>query len=456
MKTIMKLMHYSNLNARLAVLLSFACLTAPAQDYRILRHFTGSAGDGATPYGALIRSGSMLYGMTYAGGSANSGTAFRIGTNGTGFQLLHSFTNASSDGTLPLGPLLLRDSTLYGMASSIGSGKGGTLFRMDTNGGGFTVMRLFTRPDGTWPYDSLLLSGSTLYGLNTYGGSASGWSGKGTIFQINTIDTNFQVLRTFAGGSADGQSPHGTFYQSGSTLYATTDLGGSSNVGTIFKIDIDNTNFQILHHFTGAPADGANPYSGALVPCGSNLLGMTLGGGSNNCGTIYSINTNGAGFTLLHSFTGGTNGQKPFGSLTLSGSTLYGVTSDEDTGTDGTIFSIMTDGTDYRVLHRFNGTDGRDPWGTLLLHDGSLYGMTSKGGSNNLGVIFALDLPQPSLAITLNNTNVNLSWNTNCPDYTLESTGDLTGTWTSVSGLTGYSATLPVDTTTNRFFRLKK
>jgi uncharacterized repeat protein (TIGR03803 family) len=131
------------------------------------------------------------------------------------------------------------------------------------------------------------------------------------------------------------------------------------------------------------------------------------------------------------------------------------VTSDEDTGTDGTVFEINTNGTAFRVLHRFNGADGRDPWGSLLLSGSTLYGMTSQGGSNSLGVIFALDL-MPKLSISLDETNVNLSWSTNFLDFTLESTDQLAGTWTPVPGVTGYSATLPVNPETNQFFRLRK
>jgi hypothetical protein len=60
------------------------------------------------------------------------------------------------------------------------------------------------------------------------------------------------------------------------------------------------------------------------------------------------------------------------------------------------------------------------------------------------------------LAISLNNTNVNLSWSTNYPGFVLEGTGDLTGGWTTVPGVTGYSAALPVVPGTNQFFRLRK
>jgi len=368
-------------------------LTAAVQaDYRILHHFTGNANDGATPYGSLIQSGSTLYGMTYGGGSGNLGTVFRMNADGTGFQVLHSLISAGSDGQWPIGSLIFYDSMLYGMAASAGTSYGGTIFRLDLNGAGFQVLRRFTVSDGMWPWSSLLQSGSVLYGLNTYGGSTSGWNGKGTAFRINADGTGFQVVHTFAGGANDGIGPHGSFMQSGSTLYATTLVGGSRNLGTLFKINPDGTGFQLLHHFAGGGSEGSRPYNVTLVQSGSTFYGLTMNGGSRDMGTIFRMDADGTGFGLLHSFLGGREGQKPFGSLILSGSVLYGMTSDENTGTDGTIFRINTDGAGFQVLHRFNGADGRDPCGSLLLCDSTLYGMTSQGGSQNKGVIFALDV----------------------------------------------------------------
>ncbi|MGA2178271.1 MAG: hypothetical protein ABSH15_01620 [Verrucomicrobiota bacterium] len=61
----------------------------------------------------------------------------------------------------------------------------------------------------------------------------------------------------------------------------------------------------------------------------------------------------------------------------------------------------------------------------------------------------------PQVTISLNNTNVNLSWSTNLPNFTLESVARLGDTWTTVPGVTGYSATLPVSAD-SQFFRLRR
>lgn len=212
--------------------------------------------------------------------------------------------------------------------------------------------------------------------------------------------------------------------------------------------------YRVLHHFAGGHQDGAGPLC-QLIQSGSALYGMTREGGIRNTGTVFCVNTDGSGFKLLHTFMGGTNdGAWPIsGSLVLSGSTLYGMTPlGGINGTNGTIFKINADGTGYALLHRFGGLNGREPRGALLLSGSTLYGMTSAGGSHNLGVIFALELA-PKLAISLEHTNVQLSWSTNFPDFALESAEPSAGVWTPVPGVTGFSATRPV-ATSNQFFRL--
>jgi len=47
------------------------------------------------------------------------------------------------------------------------------------------------------------------------------------------------------------------------------------------------------------------------------LYGMTWAGGDSNCGTVFSLDTDGSNFTLLHEFAGGSDdGENPHASLT--------------------------------------------------------------------------------------------------------------------------------------------
>ena len=89
------------------------------------------------------------------------------------------------------------------------------------------------------------------------------------------------------------------------------------------------------------------------------------------------------------------NGQYPFGGLIQDGTTLYGLTSRGGTNDQGTIFSINISGTGFTKLHDFEnaGTtlNGSKPYGSLFkAQDGNLYGMTYEGGVNAKGIIFSI------------------------------------------------------------------
>jgi uncharacterized repeat protein (TIGR03803 family) len=398
--------------------LLFGSLAPPAPAATILHNFTGGPGDGWGPQGSLTLSGSKLYGMTYLGGtsggssSTGAGTIFGINTDGTGYLVLHNFTQ--SDG-FPHGTLTVSGSKLYGMSSGGSTGTLGMVFGMNTNGSGFAVLHQFTgSSDGASPAGSLTLFGSKLYGMTTQGGSADGL---GTIFSVNTDGTGYNVLHRFLNGANDGVTPTGALTLSGSKLYGMTDHSGSGGAGTIFSMNTDGSGFTLLHSFAGGSDDGAYP-QGSLTLVGSKLYGLTATGGPGvfSNGTLFSINTNGTGFNLLHLFAGGpSDGMDPQGSLTLFGSTLYGMTEYGGSGHslggagNGTIFRINTDGSGYNVLESFAGqpTDGANPYGdpTISTDGSKLYGMTYGGGTANKGVVFSVAItpavPEPGACALL-------------------------------------------------------
>jgi uncharacterized repeat protein (TIGR03803 family) len=95
-------------------------------------------------------------------------------------------------------------------------------------------------------------------------------------------------------------------------------------------MNTDGSGYSILHDFTTGGSDGANPYGGVTL-AGDKLYGMTMAGGAYGAapglGALYSINIDGSGFTIEHSFAGQpTDGSGPLGNLTLQGSTIYGMT----------------------------------------------------------------------------------------------------------------------------------
>ncbi len=361
--------------------------------YNVLHTFIGPPTDGEQPWGSLIIKGNTLYGMSQYGGAGNSGAIFKIGVEGTGFALLHSFVGGASDGKNPYGSLLLYLGKLYGMTYYGGASDKGVIFRINTDGTGFTLLHTFTgtATDGALPFGSLILYGGKFYGMTYRGGSSSA----GTIFKISPGGSGFKLLHSFAAGATDGADPRGSLKLVGTKLYGVTTVGGVSNLGTIFRILPTGAGFTVLHSFAGGTADGSYPWTGSLAACGTTLFGMTMYGGADDWGTVFKINTNGLGFALLHSFsTDVTDGTSPVGSVMFGGSKLYGMTQVGGASYHGTIFVINTNGTGFGVLHSFNFDAGAYPYGDLLRvvstkYGTMLYGMTNYNNGTNDGVIFS-------------------------------------------------------------------
>jgi uncharacterized repeat protein (TIGR03803 family) len=427
---------------------------ATAQTFTTLYSFTNGS-DGANPEAGLILSGNTLYGTTIAAGASGGGTVFKVNTDGTGFATVHNFINGS-DGSWSEAGLILSSNTLYGTASGGGAGGSGTVFQVNTDGTGFATLYRFTNgSDGDSPEAGLILSGNTLYGTAAGGGT----SHIGTVFQVNTDGTGFATLHSFTGTNSDGANPWAGLILSSNTLYGTTGQGGTSGDGTVFQVNTDGAGFATLHSFTGG-SDGNSP-SGGLILSGNILYGTARSGGTSGGGTVFQVNTDGTGFATLYSFTNGSDGDMPLAGLILSGNTLYGTTFEGGTGGGGTVFQVNTDGTGFATLYSLNGSDGSGLWAGLILSGNTLYGTAEYGGTSGDGTVFSISLPLPQLAIIQSGTNVVLSWPTNFTGLTLQSTTNLVSpaVWTPVSPapvvVNGQNTVTNPISGTQQFFRLR-
>ena len=454
-----------------------------AQTFSTLHNFTTTAqlggpgfpyvnNDGAIPQAGLILAGNTLYGTATYGGTGGGGTVFAVKTNGSGFTNLYSFTATygtvvppypytNSDGTRPYGGVVLLGNTLYGTASEGGSAGEGTVFAVKTNGSGFTNLHNFpialapnfNNSDGWRPFAGLVLSGNTLFGTAAFGGvwgqpsSYLPGVGGGTVFAVNTTGTGFTNLHSFTRASftnSDGCRSVAGLVLSGNTLYGTAQYGGSSGGGVVFAINTDGTSFTNLHDFTGSLNDASSPQAG-LILSGNTLYGTAMVGGSSGNGVVFAINTDGTGFTNLHSFAGpansgfgitNTDGVNPQAGLVLSGNTLYGTTSTGGSSGNGTVFAVNTSGEGFTVLHHFTttfysgwpnysytNTDGSTPKAGLVLSGNTLYGTASAGGSSGNGTVFRIVLPLPAQPqITLQPQSQTVSCGSNA-NFTMTATG---------------------------------
>src|SRR4030095_6392461 len=230
-------------------------------------------------------------------------------------------------------------------------------------------------------------------------------NGEGVIFFSDPFMSNFQTLYSFMCASL-AKEPHGrlTLDPNGTTLYGMTRKGGEHDFGVVFSMDTNGTNYTVLHDFAGGGSDDATSDHGYVVQSGHHLYGMTTNGGHHNDGVIFKLNIDDQSFQLLHKF-GETHhdGKNPYGSLLLVGNKLYGTTANGGDNDMGTVFVINTDGNNYQRLYSFGGKtnngDGSKPIDNVILVNGWLYGMTTEGGAHNQGTIFKVS-PTPSRSHT--------------------------------------------------------
>ena len=401
-----------------ALSLTGGALAAPVET--VLHSFNASGG--SYPYAGLIADNQgALYGTT-AGGSAGFGTVFKLtppakGQTAWTETVLHSFT--ASDGRYLYAGLIANNrSALYGTTSSGGSADKGTVFKLTPPAKGQTawtetVLHSFAGSNGANPGAGLVADKQgALYGTTPGGGSGD----KGTVFKLTppakgqTAWTE-TVLYSFTGGS-DGLSPRaGLIADNRGTLYGTTSSGGSADKGTVFKLTPPAKGQTawtetVLYSFIGG-SDGLSPRAGLVADKEGALYGTTPGGGSADKGTVFKLTPPAKGQTawtetVLHSFTGGSDGLSPRAGLIADNrGTLYGTTNSGGSADKGTVFKLTPPAKGQMawmetVLYSFTGgSDGLNPGAGLIADkQGVLYGTTTSGGSaDNAGTVFKVTFP---------------------------------------------------------------
>jgi len=260
-----------------------------------------------------------------------------------------------------------------------------------------------------------------LYGT-TGGGGIPGsclGNGCGVVFKLDQGGQQ-TVLHSFdfTGNGWDGAHPSGTLVRDPQgNLYGTTWLGGNGpcldpatgfrvSCGTVFKLGRDGKE-TVIYNFTGYPGDGVGVPAGLVRDARGSLYGTTYWGGSGGSGIVFKVDKDGHE-TVLHSFTGGSDGANPWAGLirdeqgNLYGTTDYGGSGGCDNGVVlgcGTVFKLDKDG-HQTVLYSFTGADGAYPDAALFRDEyGNLYGTTLYGGGGRCddgahlgcGTVFKLD-----------------------------------------------------------------
>ena len=387
----------------LSVALVMFAESAWPQTYTVLYNFPLLDGDPQDPASDLPLTQAQdgnLYGTSQFGGAvvkgAQRGAVFQVTPSGQ-VTVIHSFDDIH--GQQPTSGLTLgTDGVLYGTTFDggiSGLNRGGTLFKIRTDGT-FTLFHRFNnQTDGAGPTYLVQGRDGNFYGTTI--GEIGTPTGMGNVFKI-TPGGKLTILYSFDGIPPDGANPKGIVLGKDGAFYGTTIAGGTDSschggCGIAYKITPNGT-FTALHSFTKSECQSAN----ALIQgSDGNLYGTCFLGGTLNMGTIYQLSPAGA-LKLLYTFgNDGTGAGKPRVGLTEgTDGKFYGVAFSDPFVHDGIVFQIDSSG-NFTVLHAFMGSDGNGPGTPLAQHtSGVFYGETVLGGTGlagcfECGVLFSLD-----------------------------------------------------------------
>lgn len=239
----------------------------------VLQSFSG--GNGSQPFSLFPAANGNLYGVNEGG--ANAGLFFRMSLAGV-LRNLSSYSNA--EGT-PSGPLIqANDGNFYGSTTG---GSQDYIYRMTPSG---VLTNIASFPSAALPANGLIqASNGLLYGVMQIGNNPSGF---GVVFSLTTAGV-LNTIHTFTNGLDGGVPQTGLVQASDGNIYGTTSQGGSAGGGTIFRIGPSTGAFTTMFNFI--LADGIDPETtspGLLQGSDGKLYGVTVSGGANNSGTVYS------------------------------------------------------------------------------------------------------------------------------------------------------------------------
>ncbi len=384
-------------------LVAFASPSAQSQTFSVVHTFTGGSDGGNPQAGLVLGTEGNFYGTASSGGQYGAGDVYEMSSTGA-VTVLYSFTG-EADGSTPTASLLFLDGALYGTTSAGGAHGAGTVFKL-TFAGIETVLYSFTGgADGSAPGAALTHDASTnLYGTTFAGGAR----GNGTVFELvhpknGSAPWPEEVLYSF-GAVGDGANPvSGVAMDKTGNLYGTTSIGGTYGYGNVYQLVPSSSGWteNIIHQFE-LLGDGGTAYAGIVLDHAGNLYGATTDGGlggEDGGGTIFKMSqVDGAWtFTALYDLAGWGISGSFRNILVPSASLIYATTHCDGANTDGTVFELKeTKGVwKYTLLYTFTGgSDGYFLFSSPVLdHKGNLYGTTRFGGEDSAGVLFKIRLP---------------------------------------------------------------
>ena len=248
--------------------------------------------------------------------------------------------------------------------------------------------------DGFNPSGNLIFDHSgNMYGVMEIGGSGC-YEGCGLIYELSPSGQGWQksVVYNFQSGE-EVVAPEGIIFNQSGNLVGTTLYGGENGLGSIFELAPGPSGWNETTLYSFANGTGGNqPAAGLVEDAAGNFYGGTLFG-SGYGGVIFELSPSDGGwvYTVLYNFPAcGGYGTGPKAPLTIDvAGNLYGTFDGYYNSCPAGVFKLSPGqgSWTYTLLHNFTGgSDGAHPYSTVSIDaNGNLYGTASAGGEGCYG-----------------------------------------------------------------------
>lgn len=368
-----------------------------------------------------------IYGISSLGGEANNGTIFRLDPDGNNYEDLFHFNgqngNPNRNASFDQGRSLVKSTTgeLLVAISGGGASNSGILFKLNSSLEP-TVLKEYPF-DARYP-TSIFSFENELIGINTSGGDA----GYGGIFSLSPLGDNHIDKFGFTDSHLLGA------VSDAEHIYATQP---SVEGGRLVKYSVSEDDLTVLINASDTPQEdllgfitesgdqlfGVNAYglyrvnkSGAdftvlkefdisneifnyttITVSNGFIYGVGINGGENGFGGIFKIDADGNNYEEL--YYGSTDFELYNSSLLVNDNVLIGALAYAGAGLKGNIFSMNTDGSEYKVITEFTGGEvGIRPFKLIRGPEQWLVGATTSGGANDFGTLFRVRLDGSGLS----------------------------------------------------------
>ena len=202
------------------------------------------------------------------------------------------------------------------------------------------------------------------------------------IFKIHVNGSGFQILKVFGKETINGV-PSSTLISYGDKLYGYAKSIGKKNLGGVFSMNRNGSDYQILHK-----SNKMSWWGSKLILINGYFYGSADGQG--NHGIIYRIKPDGSNFEILRQFSKKDHlGYAPSW-LYYDGQRIYSISSSRQNYYEGSIFSFLTDGSDFREVWNFNNSI-YPPISVAIPMGDFLYGVLSSGTYEDGDLIYRVE-----------------------------------------------------------------